>query len=470
VKPSAGTRPRRIFAVTEARFAAAAVTCLVLVLVTQWPAAELTSRSRLSNSAFVAGSDAQRIEIARSSDMMYLPRKEWLYFASIGNAPLAADAVWIRSAGYVTREFSTKYKGKKFEWLNKLYNTVFDLDPQWEQSAYISAMLLSAVRRDSSGAVDLLYRSMLRNPDSWRLPYQAGVTCLLWPGHSEEAVKYFLEAVRRPGHPEIIEDTIPRLMSEAGRLEQAILHARSRLYVGGMPAFSRGTLVQLGELVAEQLQEDLQAAVRAFTTDHGRPPADVAEMRATGRYLAGFDIHYAQEGSLFGAWNATLAQIIARGAPNAPSPPAPELVAAAVNAAVLKGTLPPPESSDPYGLPFKYHVPTGTVRSEGLGMIEAKRTALILQGAVNYNYRNAGKKWAASLADLARWFAETIANGRTFPQDWTKRLGSGTPPEHPFAAWGESYAYDPATGRATVADRYDEVPIPLKVKELWPEE
>jgi hypothetical protein len=464
--PALGERFTALARLRETRFVALGIALLPVAVLLHRPAARLAGESRLESSLFVAGGDAERRELARLSYGMYLPHRRWLSFASLGNAPLAADVVWIKSAGYVTREFSAAYRDKKFEWLRKLHSTVFDLDPSWSRATYGGAMILGAVRQDPASAVDLLHRSMLVNSDAWYLPYQAGVTCLLWPGHTAQAVTYFREAVRRPGHPPILEQAIPRLMSEAGWLDEAVRHARVRALSGGMTALAVATVSHLAEFVSMQLERDLADAVAQFKEGTGRYPARLEEIRPAGPFLVQFDVHFAEETILFDREHAQLRGLAAASPAGAQIASLADLAAAGfINAAVLQGLAPPPELKDAYDLPFRYDPVSGTVRSTGYGLLDARR-AIDELNAASINYASRVGRRAASLEELASFFGGLAASGKAVRQDWARRLEIGRQPGHPFAVWGERHEYDPLSGRVAVPAAYEDPPRPRRAAEL----
>jgi len=420
---------------------------LPVAILAQFAAGSHAARTRLESSIFRPLGEAEREVLARKSFGMYLPHSRSLHYAALANDSLAAGAVWIKAAGYVSREFASAYKGRKFEWLKKLYTCVAELDPHWVAGCRVGAVILAAVGQDPTGAIELLLRGMRENPDSWELPYEAGVTCLLWPGHAADAAKYFRMAARRPGHPEVIEHVLPRLMAEAGRLEEAVRHARARAR-GDFAALAEASRRQLEELFARLLQADLEDAIERFRRDCGRAPTELAELRRRG-YLLGFDLHFAEE-TVLPRPRALLDRLRElRGGPEgrAQDPAAPlDLVRSGfLQRMVLAGELPPPEAEDPFGRRFLYHAPSGTVRSEGLADIDARRTLSILQAASN-RFARLERRTAASLQELAEHWAGVASRGKPLPQDWVACFAGGRPPEHPLAAWGAGYSYDPATG------------------------
>jgi hypothetical protein len=142
--------------------------------------------------------------------------------------------------------------------------------------------------------------------------------------------------------------------------------------------------------------------------------------------------------------------IPARRLPRNPDAPAETPLAEAVgkgtlNAAVLDGAFPEPESTDALGKSFRFHAPSGTVRSEGLAALDARRTLGILR-AGSAKFRSDRSRFASSLDEMAAFFVEWMSQGKSLQQTWTEVFKDGRSPAHPLAAWGESYIYDPKTG------------------------
>ncbi len=470
-----GVHLRLLSGVAEVRFGLAAAALLLVAVFLQFPATRLHAKSRLESSPFKWTSDLDKRALEKKSYFLYLPKENSLRFFSLGNDALAAEYVWIKAAGYVTREWSTpggedrESKGKKgdreaavqekFEWLAKLYNTVQDLDPHWVGACRLGSMILAAVGKDPSGAIDLLERGMSANPDSWLLPYEAGVTMLMWPGHQEEVARYFKMAAQRPMDPErreTIRLIIPRLEAEAGRIDMAIRYARERAGLFEGQAMGDAAKRQLVEFVAQQLELALQDAVAGFRMREGRYPANIAELRRAGS-LARFDVHFSKATVVYVDELKKLLGLFRRMNPRAP--PLEGLrdytflaTSGFLHKAVLAGAFDPPEWRDTYGRPFLYHAPTGTVRSEGYAEVRARRTAAILRSAAGVFTRRRGRR-PGSLEELCRHFGQRIAEGRQLEMSWGEVFKTGRPPEHPLSAWGARYEYDPATGRVEVRER-----------------
>jgi hypothetical protein len=426
-----------------------------VALTAQFPASRLHGKSRLGSSLFRGETDAKRILLERQTTSMYLPHGRSLHYFWLGNDGLAANSVWIRSATYVSREFSYRYSGRKFAWLKKLYGTVVDLDPHWQGACKLGAMLLSAVGEDPGGALELLDKGISANPDSWRLCYEAGLVCLLAPGRSGDAARYFRMAALRPGCPDVVRQVIPRVVAEAGQVDLAIHHARDLADRFRDEAMGESMVRVLKELVSRQQERLLGRAVARFRERKGTPPRALSEVRRAFM-MKKFDMAWAEATRVFADEHERLLALYRERNPDAPADTGLERVVASgfLNEAVIDGSFPAPESTDALGRPFRYHAPTGTVRSEGLAAVDVRRTLAVLR-AGSVKFRSAEGRFASSLDDIARFFAEWIRAGRSLQQGWTEVFKDGRAPVHPLAPWGERYIYDPATGG---------------VRASWPEE
>ncbi|MHC4252042.1 MAG: hypothetical protein ACYS9X_23230 [Planctomycetota bacterium] len=440
-------RARRLLETGLARYALAAAAFAGVALAAQYPASRLHAGSRLESSLFRSETAAKRIFLERQTAAMYLPQKGSLHYFWLGNDGLAASSVWIKSATYVSREFNYRYSGRKFAWLKKLYGTVVDLDPHWQGACKLGAMLLSAVGEDPGGALEILDKGIAANPDSWRLCYEAGLVCLLAPGRSGDAARYFRMAALRPGCPDVVRQVIPRVVAEAGRVDLAIHHARDLADRFRDEAMGESMVRVLKELVSRQEERLLGRAGARFRERRGSPPRELSDVRRAFM-MKEFDMAWAEATNVFADEHERLLALYRERNPDAAGDAGLESVVALgfLNRAVVDGSFPAPESADALGRPFRYHPPTGTVRSEGLAAVDVRRTLGILNAA-SVKFRSVEGRFASSLDEIARFFVEWIRAGRSLQQGWTEAFKDGRAPVHPLAPWGERYIHDPATGR-----------------------
>jgi tetratricopeptide (TPR) repeat protein len=434
-----------------ARYALAAVAFAGVALAAQYPASRLHAGSRRKSSLFRGDTEAKRVFLERQTTSMYLPQSRSLHYFWLGNDGLAASFTWMKSATYMSREFSYRYSGRKFEWLKKLYGAVVDLDPHWQGACKLGGLLLSAVGEDPAGALEVFDRGIAANPDSWRLCYEAGLVCLLAPGRSEEAARYFRMAELRPGCPDVVRQVVPRIMAEAGRIDLAIRHARELALRFRGQAMGESMVRELRRLVSRQGERLLARAVELYRERNGTAPRELADVRRAG-LLRDFDLAWAEGVHVFADGHERLLALSRERNPDAPAATSEaalrEIVASGfLNVAVAGGEFPPPESTDAIGRPFRYHGPSGTVRSEGLAAVDAWRTLSVLRSSMA-KFRSAKRRSASSLDELARFFGEWIRAGKSLQQEWTETFRDGRAPVHPLAPWGERYVYDPLTGSA----------------------
>ena len=119
--------------------------------------------------------------------VLYLPRGRSLNYMSLGYRGMAADATWIRSVLYVGRKI--RRKDTNYEWMEKLYDVVTDLDPHWVRPYYVGGTLLSALPQDDQRAFKLLRKGLRNNPWNPRIPFQAAQLHLT-RGNRREALSY----------------------------------------------------------------------------------------------------------------------------------------------------------------------------------------------------------------------------------------------------------------------------------------
>ena len=431
----------------RARYALVAAALGGVALAAQFPASRLHADSRLDSNLFRGETNEKKIFLERQTTSMYLPRSRSLHYFWLGNDDLAASTVWMKTATYMSREFNYRYSGRKFEWLRKLYGIVADLAPHWQGACRLGGLLLSAVGGDPGGALELLDGGIAANPDSWRLCYEAGLVCLLAPGRSGEAARYFRMATLRPGCPDVVREIIPRVMAEAGRMDLAIHHARGLAKRFHDNKEMRESMVKvLRELVARQEERLLARAVAAFRLRKRELPSGLHDLRRAG-LLREFDLAWAEATKTYADEHERLMALYREGEPaSAAKAGIADVVASGfLNAAVMDGSFPPPESTDATGKPFRYHAASGTVRSEAVAAIGVRRTLPILRGATA-TFRSSEARFPSSLDELARFFAEWIRGGKSLQQGWTEAFKDGRAPVHPLSAWGERYTYDPDTG------------------------
>ncbi len=112
----------------------------------------------------------------QSKDLLYLPNEKMMRYFTAGLDTVIADLLWINCLLYVGAELHGDFS---FEWLEKMLNAVVQLDPYFREAYRFGSIFLSSLRADSDSALRLLHRGMYYRPETWDLPYEAGMIYLL---------------------------------------------------------------------------------------------------------------------------------------------------------------------------------------------------------------------------------------------------------------------------------------------------
>jgi len=130
------------------------------------------------------------------NERLYLPDGKFLRVASLGFHAPAADYAWLQAVqyygGYRRGEHDLRY-------FDGLVDAVTTMDPRFEDAYVFSALIHCLDDADFTGAVDVLKRGLLHNPDSWRLHFEIGFIHYVFTGEYAVASRWFDQAAAQPG-------------------------------------------------------------------------------------------------------------------------------------------------------------------------------------------------------------------------------------------------------------------------------
>ncbi|HMX48037.1 MAG TPA: hypothetical protein PKC93_18905 [Candidatus Obscuribacter sp.] len=148
-----------------------------------------------------------------------LPSARHARLLGLGYDQLMADLYWLAFVGY---EGDTLSRGKDNYALCAPYlELITGLDPHFIQAYWFCAFSVGADQKRPDLADKIIKAGIEANPDSWYLPYIAGLNAYLY-GHDEtKAAKYYRLAARFPeaphwlaGQANILESRIPSIIKE----------------------------------------------------------------------------------------------------------------------------------------------------------------------------------------------------------------------------------------------------------------
>lgn len=134
------------------------------------------------------------------AELAYYPSGRALKPATLGHAETAADLAWLRAVQYYGEHRRTDLR---FLQLEKVFDVLTSLAPQFESPYVFGAFALAQEGRDFPAAERLMLKGLEANPASGRLAFELGFLYFVRPGGREldKAAECFERAARAPDAP-----------------------------------------------------------------------------------------------------------------------------------------------------------------------------------------------------------------------------------------------------------------------------
>lgn len=242
-----------------------------------------------AGSAYVSGTVLERRSAARerSDQLLYLPNGQYLKIASLGQAPVLADMIYIWAIQY----YSEYERADRFRYVEHVFGEVItELDPHYVDAYWLGALILIVEAGELERGLALLDQGFAANPDQWILPYLAGWECWLarQPGR---AADYFDAAAATPGAPPTVRRIRAAMVSRAGDLETALVLWTEILEDSQSDPTSRAIAQRkVRELRVRIDLRDIRAVIERFRSENSRFPGSLEELRERG-YIRGVPRH-----------------------------------------------------------------------------------------------------------------------------------------------------------------------------------
>jgi len=230
-----------------------------------------------------AGARLERVadDSSIERELLLLPNGKHLKVASLGQAPVLADLIYLWAIQY----YSSYERADRFRYVKHVFGEVIvELDPHYIDAYWMGALILIVEARDIDGGLALLDQGIAANPDEWLLPYLAG-----WEAYHAErydrAEEYFAAAEVIPGVPVYARRT--RIGMAAAKGDHRRAYA---MWLGILqdPVSDAGTLDiaerQLRHLKIKIDIEEIQSWVEKFRSENARWPRSLNELVAA-RYI-----------------------------------------------------------------------------------------------------------------------------------------------------------------------------------------
>ena len=153
----------------------------------------------------------------QSKPLLLLPNGKHLKVASLGQAPVLADLMYLWAIQY----YSEYEREDRFQYVQHIFgNVIAELDPHYVDAYWMGALILIVEANDLDAGLELLDQGIEANPENWILPYLAGWECY----HADQfdcAETYFAHAEALPEVPIYVKRTRIGMAAAKGDLRRA---------------------------------------------------------------------------------------------------------------------------------------------------------------------------------------------------------------------------------------------------------
>jgi tetratricopeptide (TPR) repeat protein len=212
------------------------------------------------------------------STFVSLPSGKALKALSFGYRNLAADMLFIWSI----QLYSTYYLTNRFDFLERVYDTITDITPQYKEPYVIGALIMVYDAGDVPMALRLLEKGARNNPDDWRFDQDAGYYCYKYLKDYPRAEQYYNQAAAKPGAPGFIRRMKAHLLYMNDD-PQAAYGMWLDIYRNARDVLERDSAYNhLYQIKAEADLGRLRNQIAAFRAKYRRWPATLDELLSTG--------------------------------------------------------------------------------------------------------------------------------------------------------------------------------------------
>ncbi|HXV78035.1 MAG TPA: hypothetical protein VD788_17125 [Candidatus Polarisedimenticolaceae bacterium] len=214
-----------------------------------------------------------------SEQLLYLPNGKYLELASLGQAPLLADLIYLWAIQY----YAEYQPADRHRFVEHVFSDVIaELDPHFVDAYWLGALILITEAGEFEEGIALLEQGFAANPDKWILAYLAAWECAL-AGQPIRAAGYFAQAEAVDDAPPYISRMRAAMFARAGDLVEALGLWRGIYEDPDADPSSRAIAERkVRELTVQIDLRALAAAVERFRADNRRYPETLADLRRRG--------------------------------------------------------------------------------------------------------------------------------------------------------------------------------------------
>jgi tetratricopeptide (TPR) repeat protein len=214
-------------------------------------------------------------EDTQGKELLYLPSPEYLSLISLGNTGFTADIFYLWSIQYFS-QFEDK---ERFIYLDKVFDLITDLDPQYVDPYRVGAiiMLIESFEDPLSckdSVLALLEKGIKANPNDYRLANEAGWHCHNEFNDPDLALHYIGLARSKPNAPHFVKRLYGHLSGEQDLFtdEEALKYWQEVLTQATTEYELNASNNALYDLNAKMAMKELNPILASFKAQYGNCP------------------------------------------------------------------------------------------------------------------------------------------------------------------------------------------------------
>ncbi len=212
------------------------------------------------------------------ASVLYLPKAEYLKYATFGYDEILADLVYIWAIQY----YSNYSIFNRFQYLDHIFEVIAELDPGFVDPYDIGAMIAIDQAKDIATAFNILDRGLEKNPDEWLFPFMAGHYAQRFIEDYKIAQDYYKKAMEIDGAPaqtrRLYANAVFMTMDYQTALEQW-------LEILETAEDERTKKIASNHIYRTKAAIDIQAinlAIKKFKEKYSRNPMDLSQLVKAG--------------------------------------------------------------------------------------------------------------------------------------------------------------------------------------------
>jgi len=212
------------------------------------------------------------------SSIIYLPKGEYLKYATFGHSSLLADLIYIWAIQY----YGDYEIPDSYDYLYHIFSIIAELDPHYFDPIDMGAFIAAYEALDVDLAVKILDMGLEKNPKEWFFPYQAAHYLQFMRKDHERAQEYYKKTMTIEGYPPIVRRLYADAVFKSTDYKKALEEWLEIYNTAEDERIKQVASNHLYNIKATMDIEKLQDAIAKFKEKFGRYPADLSRLVSAG--------------------------------------------------------------------------------------------------------------------------------------------------------------------------------------------